>query len=149
MPRKFNPEHEVLAKKVAKAISGKPYAQALRDRTRIITEHVFDRWLFPPQLKKKHVANYRGLLLKYADALVDLQLPNEQLLDRQMAGEMSKGKYFKRIFSQKRAQSLHNTFEEILAFLDKHKLPKKPFGELWIEVFKAAQACPTNPKDTN
>jgi|GEM_PF-5404623 len=42
MPKRFNPQHDVLAEKVSKAIAGKPYAQALRERTRIITEHVFD-----------------------------------------------------------------------------------------------------------
>ena len=57
MPREFKPEHHLLAEKVLKAIEGKPYAQALRDRTHTIVEHVFERWLFPPSLSQNTLAN--------------------------------------------------------------------------------------------
>jgi len=90
------------------------------------------------------------LLLKYADALVDLQLPNEALLDRQMAGEMSKAEYLNQVASQKRAQPVLKTVDEIRDFLAKHKLPyDNHFVKLWLEIMKAARASPTNPEDRN
>ena len=104
----------------------------------------------PPQLKKKHVANYRGLLLKYADALVDLQLPNEQLLDRQIAGEMNKPEYLAKIAGQKRAQPVHKLVDEMREFLNLHKLDyNKHFLGLWVEVVKGGYASPSSPEDTN
>ena len=104
----------------------------------------------PPQLKPKHVGQYRRLLINYADALVDLQLPNESLLDRQIAGEITKSEYFRKVSSQKRAQPLFEIVGKMREFMTRHNLSyDQHFGGLWLEVLKAGYASPTSKEESN
>lgn len=143
----INWDEKELSRKILAGMKGRAYSGALHVRTRIIVEHVFDKWPFPPNFRP-HLPAYKKILLSWAERHVNRQLANEKHLSKVLEEGADLQAYFQRINSQVGAFPMHLQTEEIDELLKRHGVNrKKHFEDLLKKTVGIARRAPVGPED--